>query len=431
MSEPVPVGRPPFAAAPTPLPGAVLYAPNSSKSQALLAFARDLARRGWRVGGVVIDTLFGPDEQKSGLDFIDLASAARHPLARPESSGIEIGRWVLDPAALAAADAAIRHAVATRADLVIVDKFGPLESKGGAFAPALRLALDSGLPLLAAVRSEFLDGWDEFAGRPTTALRPSLEALWRWWSPYRLYDELVRGVPDAAAGRVVVGANWTLVEGPAGCGLAFSPPRDAPGCRPLGEAGAYAGRPLRALAALLRSWNPAEAAIGLAALNAHYNRRDLAGQPVDGLERFAAYPGRKMVIGRFPELARKLPDAVVIERLPGPDDLPDNAADWVLPGADAVAVTASALGNLSLPRLIEVSRGARIALIGPGTPLTPRLHAYGIDLLSGFVIEDVERAARIVAEGGAVKALKPFGRRVTLAAEAAAHAEGERARSIG
>jgi uncharacterized protein (DUF4213/DUF364 family) len=144
----------------------------------------------------------------------------------------------------------------------------------------------------------------------------------------------------------------------------------------------------------------------------------LTGQPIDGLERFAALPGRKVVIGRFPELSRKVPDALVLERLPGPDDLPDHAADWVLPGADAVAITASALGNLTLPRLIELARGAPIALIGPGTSLTPALHAYGVDLLSGFVIEDVERAARIVAEGGAVKALKPYGRRVTLAAPA-------------
>ena len=57
-----------------------------------------------------------------------------------------------------------------------------------------------------------------------------------------------------------------------------------------------------------------------------------------------------------------------------------------------------------------------IAIVGPSTPLTPRLHAYGIDLLAGLIVEDVEAAARGVAEGGAVGSLKPHARMVTLTA---------------
>lgn len=418
-----PAIRPPAATAPEPPPGAVLYAPGGPKSRVLHDFARALKARGWRVGGIVIDTLYDTAGQKTGLDLIDLASERRLPFARPDTRGIAIGRWVLEPATLAEGDRIVRGAVEAGAELVIVDKYGPLESRGEGFAGGLRAALDAGRPLLAAVRSEFLDGWDAFAGRPTALLRPNAVELWRWWGRHRLYEELARAVDETPARRVVVGVNWTLVEGPAGCGLAHSPPRDAPGCRPIAEAGAYAGRSLRELARLAAAWNPFEAAIGLAAINAHFNRAGLFGVAANGLELFAALPGRKVVVGRFPELAKHLPDALVIERVPGPDDLPEGAAEWALPAADAIAITASALGNLSLPRLLALSRGARVALIGPGTPLAPQLHAYGIDVLSGLVIEDTERAARAIAEGAAVKALKACGRYVTLVAAPAERLE--------
>src|SRR5271169_1795435 len=122
---------PTHARAPAPLPGVVLYAPGSPKSQLLLAFARELRARGWRTGGVVIDTLYDGAGQKFGLDLIDVANDARLPLARPDTKGVAIGRWVLDPAALAEGDARIRQAVAERAELIVVDKFGPLESGSG------------------------------------------------------------------------------------------------------------------------------------------------------------------------------------------------------------------------------------------------------------------------------------------------------------
>lgn len=404
------------AVAPIPLPGVVLYPPNSLKSRMLLAFARELQARGWRVGGVVIETLYDSDGQKTGLDLVDLASDHRLPYARAYTRGIAIGRWVLDPATLVEGDRLIHQAAEAGAELVIVDKFGPLEARGEGFASGLRAALASGQPLLVASRGEFLDGWDVFAGRPSAVLRPEAKELWRWWGPYRLYDELARNVADSPVRRVVIGVNWTLVEAFGSCGLAHSPPRDAPGCRPIADAGAYTGRSLRELAALSASWNPFEAALGLAAINAHYNRPDLVGSNANGLELFAETPGRKLVVGRFPELAKRLPDALVLERMPEPTELPAHAADWALPQADAVAITASALGNLTLPHLLGLSAHARVALIGPSTPLAPQLHAYGIEWLSGLVIEDAERAARAVAEGGAVKALKSCGRLVTLAA---------------
>lgn len=232
----------------------------------------------------------------------------------------------------------------------------------------------------------------------------------------RLGPQLAAAVAAAPVRRVLVGVNWTLVEGPHGCGLAQTPARDGAGCRPLADAGTYAGRSLGALAGLVAATNRFEVAIGWAAINAHFNRRDLMGSSENGLRLLAQGGGRgsTVVIGRFPDLARSLPDALVIEREPRAGEYPESAAVTLLPGAARVGITASALFDDSAERLIGLARGARIALIGPSTPLAPCLHDLGVAVLAGLVIDDAEAAARVVAEAGAVRALKRCGRFVAL-----------------
>ena len=230
-----------------------------------------------------------------------------------------------------------------------------------------------------------------------------------------LHAALIEGVPDVPARRVVVGVNWVLVEGPEGTGLAHAPPRNAAGCRPLARAGLLAGTALRELAAGIGSDNPFEVAIAVAAANAHHNRPDLPGEGSNALDAAASEPGRVVVVGRFPGLAQKLPQAAVIERQPGPGDHPESEAPELISAADLVLITASTVGNGSLAGLLALARGKRVMLVGPGTPLTPALFACGIERLAGLVIDDPDLAARVVMEGGAVRGLRPAGRNLTIA----------------
>lgn len=420
--------------------GAVLYAPDSDKSNVVLQFAQDLVRRGWLVRGFVIETVWdgepAPGTRKTGLNLVDLPDSRRIPFARPDGDGLAVGRWLLDPAVLARADATLKATAdaAADVDLVVVDKYGPLEGRGDGLSAGLSAVLASGRPALVTVRGEFLDDWDRFAresGRPDGGipLRPSLASLWRWWGPERLTEELRRSVPDAGAKRVVLGRNWTLVEGPDGVGLAHSPGRDAPGCRPVAGAGAHAGRSLADLARLVDSWNPVETAIGWAAINAHVNAparlSDRAvAQDRDGfaaLAAAAAPPDRPMVtVGRFATDSAEGLAPQVIERVPRAGEWPEAAAAWLLPRAGRVLLTASALGNGSLPGLLRHCAGGLprpvTALVGPSTPMAPALHAYGLDILSGFMVTDADRAARVVAEGGGVRDLARCGRKLSLLA---------------
>lgn len=216
------------------------------------------------------------------------------------------------------------------------------------------------------------------------------------------------------AARVIVGLNWTLVEGPGGLGLAHTPARGTSGCNGLPAPGDYAGRTLQSLAGLWSSENIFERAIAGAAINAHWNRTEIAAGDRNGLDLIEDRGKKTVIIGRFPNLKTRLPNAAVVERNPGPDDYPEDALDTLLPEAKFVAITASAFSNGTLPKILGLLGNAYAVLVGPSTPLSPRLFDYGVDALSGFIATDIDGVARVVSEGGAVRALRPFGRYATL-----------------
>lgn len=229
-----------------------------------------------------------------------------------------------------------------------------------------------------------------------------------------LVERLSDGVTGTAE-RVLVGLNWTMVVGPVGVGLSHSPARGTSGCFGLPAPGSYAGQKLAELASLAWSANVFERAIAFAAVNAHHNRFDLEGDDGNGLDLIEDHGERTVVIGQFPGLEKRVPGAAVIERNPRPGCYPAEAAATLLPKAVHVLITASALSNGTLePMLPLLPSGAFVALVGPSAPLTPALHDFGIDATSGFVARDVEPLMQVVMEGGAVSAMRQYGRFVTL-----------------
>ncbi len=396
---------------------ALLYTKESSNRDALAEFARELITRGWRVGGLVQEVFRAETGHKTRVDIIDVATGDRIPINRPSKAQILNKSCSLDVSALAQSTAVLRQAIADRVDLLVVEKFGEQEQNGGGLAEEILTAMAEGIATVVAVPAGVIDTWDTFSGGSADLLPCSVPALWRWWGARNLRRELIRAVDKAPARRVIVGLNWTLVEGPDGCGLAHTPQRTASGCQAVPQTAQFSGQPLDELARLANACNPFEAAIGVAAINAHYNRRDLtAGDTCtqNGLAVFSELDGPVTVIGRFPDLARYLPEARVVEQDPQADEYPPAAASRLLRESEAAVITASALVNHSLEDLLPACASARVALVGPGTPLAPCLHAYGIEVLAGQVVEDVEGAARVVAEGGSIRALKPFTRPVTL-----------------
>jgi uncharacterized protein (DUF4213/DUF364 family) len=122
------------------------------------------------------------------------------------------------------------------------------------------------------------------------------------------------------------------------------------------------------------------------------------------------------VVGHFPYLGRLKASAslVVLERDPRPGDLPDAAAEYVLPFQDFVFVTGTAIINKTLPRILELSQKATVALVGPSTPLTPVLFEHGISALAGLVAENTPELAAAIQADSCESVFRSGARKINL-----------------
>lgn len=224
-----------------------------------------------------------------------------------------------------------------------------------------------------------------------------------------LVSSLIPASAPEPATRIAIGINWTLVDSSIGSGLVHTPVKSQQGCVPIAEAGTLKGRPLRDLMDLTSDPNPIARSVGFAALNAYWNRRDISGDTANGLDLVEDRGHKTVVIGRFPRLDQRVPGAAVIERNPGPNDFPEEAAASLIPEAEFLVITASTLSNGSLAGLLALRRNAFTLLVGPGTPFCPMLFQHGIDVLAGFRVDAPAKVEQAVMEGGAEKAMRSAG----------------------
>jgi uncharacterized protein len=238
---------------------------------------------------------------------------------------------------------------------------------------------------------------------------------------WEIYDELIESIPqNLKVADCLIGLHWTLIRSEA-VGMALTPfgisrmygPQGASVISGIGER--IAGMSVRELARHIKSWNPYEASLGMAAINSVHNSpekvRNLFGRSLaeqGNVSAFVYYSdlvrGKKVaVVGRFPDLdvMSGICELKVLERVPGPEDLPDPACEYVLPGQDYVFITATSMINKTLPRLLELSRNSMVFLVGPSTPFAPFLYSRGIHTLAGTVVLEPDLVWRAAQEGAA------------------------------
>jgi uncharacterized protein len=250
---------------------------------------------------------------------------------------------------------------------------------------------------------------------------------------WTIYDELISAVPeDSVISACQLGLHWFLVRSE-GVGVTMAPMEN--NSFEL-DTGRISGKKTRDIAEWVKSWNFTEAAIGLAAINSALNAPELVEQ------RFGislqekpgenAFPplvdeakGKKVtIVGHFSkaeELA-KVCHLTVLERQPRPGDLPDPACEYVLPDQDVVVMSATTLINKTMPRLLQLSRKARVIICGPSAPLLPLMYRHGVDMLAGLVVENPDEVWRAVQEGGNLALFRHGSRMVRIPAMRAAHA---------
>ena len=236
------------------------------------------------------------------------------------------------------------------------------------------------------------------------------------------YELLLANLPaEARVSRLVHGISWTaaLLDN-GGCGVAMHTAGES--VRRCFET--LEGLPVRDAPRAACSWNFEEASEGMAVINACYNTlerlerfgcyyTDSALEGIDLRGKTVGFVGHMLRSdGSTEALLKDARDWFVLEREPKPGDYPDSACEYLLPKCDVVFLTGSAAVNKTLPRLLELCRGAKVVLTGPTVPLCPELLGLGISRLNGQVITRVEpMLARIVEAATSVNA---FSRHYTL-----------------
>ena len=89
---------------------------------------------------------------------------------------------------------------------------------------------------------------------------------------------------------------------------------------------------------------------------------------------------------------------------PRDGELPPYACEEVIPESDVVVITATALINKTLPRLLELRRHGRAIVLGPSTPMNDVLFRHGADILAGVRVIDTGALISSVMQG--VKSFK-------------------------
>jgi hypothetical protein len=178
------------------------------------------------------------------------------------------------------------------------------------------------------------------------------------------------------------------------------------------------------LAACAESDSSVMRSVGVAAINSLLLSQNQPLVDQNAEEVIAAYGNGKRVVlvGSFPFIPRlesRVGNLTVLEITPSPGELPKNLAKDVIPTADVVAITGMTLINHTLESLLDLcSSQALVILLGPSAPLSPVMFDYGVDLICGSVVTDLEQVIRAIRQGANFRQVHRAGvRLVSMARE--------------
>jgi len=224
-------------------------------------------------------------------------------------------------------------------------------------------------------------------------------------------DDLLATLPSEAVPvrHVLVGARWTVVcSRYAGMAATLNPPQQH-GRQPAREFHRLRQKGARELAELARSSDLLEASIGVAAINSLLDVDETQAHETNASEVLSSRGAGKSVamVGHFPftdDLRGAVGRLWVIELHPAEGEYPAEAAIELLPMADVVGITGSALINHTMDGLLSwCNPSSTVMILGPSTPLSPVLFEHGASIISGTRIVDEAAVLQAAGQGASFR----------------------------
>ena len=220
----------------------------------------------------------------------------------------------------------------------------------------------------------------------------------------KILDDLISTLrEDSAVQGVYVCVFWTAVVS-RHCGLASTLHEGHPYHKIVRDPGKLRNKSALELVEYAKSDHLLEASIGMAAINSLIDIDEARCTEKNAFDALAEKGRDKniAIVGHFPwipklkKIARTL---WVIEQRPREGELPAEASEEILPKADVVGLTGTAFTNHTIGKLLDLSKGKFIVMVGPTSPLSPVLFDYGVDVIGGTKIVDPEKTIRFITEG--------------------------------
>ena len=188
---------------------------------------------------------------------------------------------------------------------------------------------------------------------------------------------------------------------------------------PVEEAGLLLEKSAMELARMAHSASLLEATIGMATINSLIDIDEGSCVELNAADLLIEKGrGRKVaIIGHFPfvpRLRQAAGELWVIEKRPQEGDFVEDEGERLIPQADVVGITGTALTNHTIEKLLGFCRPeAYVILLGGTAPLSPVLFNYGIDAVSGAKVFDPPVVLNCVSQGATFRQIQGV-RRLTM-----------------
>lgn len=235
----------------------------------------------------------------------------------------------------------------------------------------------------------------------------------------KIIDDIISTIGEDVRGMLVkevrIGPFWTGVWSKYG-GLASTTFTHEPAMPPpLKEAGHLTEKTILELCNYANYNCLLMASVGMAAINSAIEVDLKQCQDINAAEvLYEKGKDKKVVIvGHFPfvnKLRRLTKELWVVERRPQNGDIPASEAERVIPQADIIAITGTALINGTMGELLSwCPKKSIVMVLGATTPLSPVWFDYGVDFISGARVTDPELVLRLISEGVVFKQIHSRG----------------------